>query len=135
MLNAHRFIENPAIRTRREHFLDLEVMIPALLEGWRLSLSAHRWLMPDGRVKGCDELTPRQLKKRQLAEANLSNGTPLVMPVLGIGINETIEIGAGAEIVTTLSALGHERVQAHIPLIHIEDFRDFLTESTRAAEL
>ena len=120
------FVDNPAIKGREEKFLSLTVSIPSIIAGWKESLFAHEWLKSDGSLKSPDELTDANRQKRLDIEASLKEGRPLAKPVLGLGIMDNIEIGAGKDVLLTLASLSQDSLPVHIPKSHADDFKLFL---------
>lgn len=117
------FTDNPAVTARRQEYQDMHMAIADILASWRQSLLAHEWLDNDGVVRARDALSQRHRRQREHIEKLLADQQPLPTPVLGIGMFENIEIGAGRDVVLTLAAHGIEMIPVHVPLAHIEDFR------------
>lgn len=119
-------IDNPAIAGRAERFVTITVHTGKVLAGWRASLMAHEWLTPEGHLRAIDDLNMLDRDKVLKAQKALAAGQALTRPVLGIGIFENIEIGAGRDSFFTLAAAGHTRMDVHIPLSNREEFNRFL---------
>lgn len=120
------FIDNPALRGREDKYKEVTLSIPKIIESWRASLFSYEWMHPDGRIKSRDELPEREQPKRDAAEKALAAGDALEKPVLGIGMLENVEIGAGRALLLTMAAHGHKTIKAHIPLSHEDEFTAFL---------
>lgn len=120
------FIDNPAIKARREHYLDVTVDSEKVLKSWRQSLYAFEWMLPDGRIKSRDELPASEQPKRDEAEKQIHEGQKLIRPVLGIGLLENVEIGAGRALFLTLAAAGIKAIPVHIPKSNQDEFAAFL---------
>jgi hypothetical protein len=120
------FIDNAAITGRPAHYVTVTVSVEKILESWRESLFSYEWILPDGRLKSRDELPPAEQPKRATVEERLSQGEPLEKPVLGIGLMENVEIGAGRAVFLTLAALGAKKLPVHIPKTHEDEFSPFL---------
>jgi hypothetical protein len=116
------FIDNPAIRGRETRFTERVLAPAAVVAAWRSSLFAFEWLKPDGGLKSLDELTDANRAKRLAVEDAIRAGRSLAKPVLGIGITEGIEIGAGREILLTLAGLSHAAIPVHLPTSCLDDF-------------
>ena len=58
-------------------------------------------------------------------EAALKSGRPIERPVLGIGIMDNVEIGAGKAVFLTLAAAGHKQIEVHIPSGNRDEFSPF----------
>lgn len=117
-----QFSDNPAVTARRQEYQDIQMAIADILQSWRSSLLAHEWLDNDGAVRPKDALSQRHRRQREHIETLLADRQPLPTPVLGIGMFETIEIGAGRDVVLTLAAHGVETIPVHVPIAHIADF-------------
>ena len=120
------FIDNAAIVSRPAHYVTVIVDVGKILESWRQSLFSYEWVLPDGRLKSREELPPAEQPKRVTVEERLSRGEPLEKPVLGIGLMDNVEIGAGRAVFLTLAALGAKKVPVHIPKTHEDEFSPFL---------
>ena len=121
-----RFTENSTIRGREEHYLTVNIDVRKVLESWRTSLFSFEWLMPDGRIRSLPELPAEEQDKRAAVETLIEKGGALEMPILGIGIMENIEIGAGRAVFLTAAAHGVLILPAHIRRSHEKEFRSFL---------
>jgi hypothetical protein len=121
-----RFIDNPAIRGRETHYIEIEIDAARILQSWRESLFSFEWMRPDGRIKPASDLSAADQQRRAEVERKLAAGEALEKPVLGIGLLDNVEIGAGRAIFLTLAALGMDRLPVHIPKSHEADFASFL---------
>lgn len=119
--------DSAAIAGREDKYVTVRVQTGKVLADWRKSLFSFEWLLPDGALRPLDELPLTQRDKRLHIENALKNGQPLERPVLGIGILDNIEIGAGREIFLTLAAHGEDTLEAHIPKSSHKEFKQFLT--------
>lgn len=120
------FIDNPALGSRQAAYMTVTLSMAPVLASWKESLFAHEWLRPDGTVKPPAEQNDSVREKRQIVEKKLKDGAPLERPVLGIGILDTVEIGAGRDTLLTLAAAGIGQISAHIPRSHYDEFRLFI---------
>ena len=120
------FIDNPAIRERRDQYLDVTVDTAKILKSWQSSLYSYEWMLPDGRIKAHDELPENEQPKRAEAEEKISRGRPLEKPILGIGLLENVEIGSGRAMFLTLTAAGIKSIPVHIPKSNEQEFEPFL---------
>jgi len=102
------------------------VKVAGVLESWRASLFSFEWLYPDGSVRGPEDLPEEEQPKRHDIENRLKSASPIERPVLGIGVMDNIEIGAGRAAFLTLAAHGAEVIPVHIPKSHESDFKAFL---------
>jgi hypothetical protein len=120
------FIDNPAVRACPDRYITVTVDTEAVLKSWRESLFAFEWMLPDGRLKSASELPAAEQPKRTAVEKKLQSGAPLEKPVLGIGLMDNVEIGAGRAIFLTLAAQGVKRLPVHIPKSNRDEFSGFM---------
>lgn len=125
-LQSLEFIENPAVRARRDAYLDVNVDVAKILKSWQSSLYSYEWMLTDGRIKSRDELPENEQPKRDEAEEKIKRGKPLEKPVLGIGLLENVEIGSGRALFLTLADKGLDTVPVHIPKSNQEEFAAFV---------
>lgn len=125
-LSGVSFTDHPALRGREAGYLVVTVSLAPVLASWRDTLFAHEWLHADGSVRRPEEQSEKVRQKRSAVEQQIATGAPLERPILGIGILDTIEIGAGRETLLTLAALGATQIPVHIPKSHIDEFRPFI---------
>jgi len=125
--NTPVFTENNALKGRESEYTRLDVNVRKVLESWKLSLFSFEWLHPDGRFKDIDELPVREHEKRLAVEQSIKNGQPLETPVLGIGMMDNVEIGAGKAVFLTLAVHGFETVPVFIPSAQKDEFEPYLS--------
>ncbi len=125
LTNLH-FTDNPALRSRPDHYVAITVDVAKIMKSWRSSLFAFEWMLPDGRLKSCEELPAGEQARRAAVEASLRQGQPLEKPILGIGMMDNVEIGAGRAVFLTLAAHGLKTMPVHIPKTHQKEFSPFL---------
>lgn len=124
---SQRFIDNPALKGREANFITLDIKVAPVLASWRESLFAHEWLTADGHIKSPDQMSEKVRTGRLAAQNLIENADfKLERPVLGIGIMDNIEIGAGRDLFLSLAAMGVETISVHIPKSHGADFRIFI---------
>lgn len=124
---SKRFIDNPALKSRESSFITLNIKVAPVLASWRESLFSHEWLTPDGHIKSPSQMSEKIRENRKQAEAMIENDSiKLERPVLGIGIMDNIEIGAGKDVFLALAARGISTLSVHIPKSHEADFRIFI---------
>lgn len=121
------FTDSAAIRDREDRYLTVRVHTGKVLADWRKSLFSFEWLTPDGNLRSLDDLPMAQRDKRLKIEETLKNGQAVERPVLGIGILDNIEIGAGREVFLTLAARRVDMIEVHIPKSSQKEFKQFLT--------
>lgn len=120
------FIDNPVIRGREGHYAEITVDCAKILKSWRASLFSYEWMLPDGRIKSAAELPEGERPRRAAVEEKLKKGAPLEKPVLGIGLLDNVEIGAGRATFLTLAAQGMKAMPVHVPKSNLSEFKSFL---------
>lgn len=120
------FIDNPVATGRPGAYRTVTVDVGKVLRSWQESLFSYEWMMPDGRLKPAEDLPAGERDRRRAVEDRLQRGEPLERPVLGIGILDNVEIGAGKAIFLTLAAGGLKTLPVHIPISHADEFADFI---------
>ena len=120
------FKDSASISAKPEQFAAIEVSTRKALESWKLSMFSFEWLNKDGSIKDLKDLSAKEAQKRLLVEQKLENGEALEKPVLGIGIMDNIEIGAGRDVFLTLAAQGQHTIPVHIPKSAESDFKAFV---------
>ncbi len=118
--------DSASIKGREDRYTVLRVRTKDILKSWRASLFSFEWLNPDGSIRSLDELPLHERDKRIKVEKALKNGETLERPVLGIGIMDNVEIGAGRDIFLTLSAMGFQEIDVHVPSSAKSDFKKFI---------
>src|SRR5687767_4446270 len=114
-MNNLTFTDNAACKSRPDHYITVTVDVGKVLKSWQLSLFSYEWMLPDGRLKSREDLPAAEQPKRAAVEERISSRQPLERPVLGIGLMENIEIGAGRATFLTLAAHGAKTLSVHIP--------------------
>lgn len=125
-LKSIRFVDHQAKQNQPERYLDVMVSADAVIKSYRDSLFSFEWLDAAGQVKDLASLPEKEQPKRANVEKALQNGASLERPVLGIGIQDNIEIGAGRAVFLTLAAMGLKAIPVHIPASHKDDFKSFI---------
>lgn len=125
-LDLH-WTDSPSLKGREDRYTVVRVDTARILKSWRSSLFSFEWLAPDGAIRALDDLPMHERDKRLKVEAVLRKGEPVERPVLGIGILDNVEIGAGREIFLTIAAQGAREIEVHIPLSCRGDFKEYLT--------
>lgn len=120
-----KFCENSLTLEDPARYVAIHVRVPEIVKSWRLSLFSFEWLKADGKIKTPEELSETEREKRRAVETLLREGTPLPMPILGIGVTDNIEIGCGRAEFLTLAAMGVQTVPVHIPKSCESDFKPF----------
>ncbi len=117
------FTENSAAKG---DYICIEIDTQKALKSWHKSVFSFQWLTPEGDIKAATDLAPEEQEKRTVVESALQNGGALQKPVLGIGLQDNIEIGSGRAEFLTLIAHGHRALSVHIPKSNAPDFEKFL---------
>jgi hypothetical protein len=125
---ALSFHDNPAISGREAKFVTLKVAVFPILASWRNSLFAHEWLKEDGSLRPETELPDEKLVALQKNIAKLKQGEIIPRPVLGLGLTDSVEIGSGKDILMACCYLGLEKIEAHIPASHADEFKIFVRD-------
>lgn len=120
------FTDNPAIQSRMERYVTLTLDTSRVLAGWRSSLMAHEWLDQNGQVRRPDKLNMLDRDKILKAQKMLESGGAVPRPVLGIGIFDNIEIGAGRDIFCLLVLKGVPTIEVHVPRSNEKEFKPYL---------
>jgi hypothetical protein len=120
------FIKNAAAQSTTSSFIEVRVDVARILKSWRESVFSFEWLDEDGGIKKPDELSRREQPKREAVEKKLASGAPIEMPILGIGLQDHVEIGSGRDVFLTLAAHGHKVLPVHIPKSNEKDFQKYL---------
>jgi hypothetical protein len=120
------FIDNPAAGHGQSAYISVTVDTALVFESWRSSLFSFEWLNANGSIKNLDQLPAHEQPKRKTVEDKIREHAPLEKPVLGIGIMDNIEIGAGRAEFLTLMAYGARKIPVHIPKSCESDFKAFI---------
>ena len=126
------FIDNVAISGRADRYTVVTVDTARILASWRQSLFAFEWLLPDGRIRALNELPEGEQARRASVERALETGDSLEKPVLGIGLLDNVEIGAGRPVFLTLAAHGARALPVHVPKTHAGEFAPYLARPDAA---
>ena len=122
-----QFTDHASLKGREDRYLVVRVDTNAILKSWRQSLFSFEWLTPEGALRDLDDLPLHERDKRLKVEKYLAQGDSLERPVLGIGILDNVEIGAGRDVFLTLAAKGAREIEVHIPRSSQNDFKSFLS--------
>ena len=122
------FKDSKAAQSRPDFYMPVTLNINAVLKSWQFSVFSFEWINKDASVKPLDALKERDQQKRQAVESKINNNEPIEKPVLGLGIQDTIEIGSGKAVLCTLAALGIQTIPVHIPKSNESDFKDLMAE-------
>ena len=123
---AMQFTDSNSIRGREDRYTVVRVDAGAVIKSWKDSLFSFEWLDQNGAIRALDDLPMHERDKRLKVEKHLSDGDALPRPVLGIGVMDNVEIGAGRDVFLTLAASGAREIEVHIPKSAMSEFKPFL---------
>lgn len=126
LMETLHLTDSAAIAGRESRYIVVRVDAAKILKSWQKSLFSFEWLTPEGQIRRIDDLPMREHEKRLEVEAALRTGKSIERPVLGIGIMDNVEIGAGKAAFLTLTAAGHKIIEVHIPAGNRDDFERFI---------
>ena len=119
-------IDNKAAIARPDQYICIDIDTAAVLKSWQLSVYSFEWLERDGSIKPQSALKETEQEKRMLVENAVQNNAPIEKPLLGIGIQDNVEIGSGKAVLLTLADKGIKTLPVHIPKSNESDFKSFL---------
>ena len=120
------FIDNTCATTAQ--YISVHINVPKVIESWKDSIFSFQWLHPDGSIKSLEELCDDERPKRETVEHVLNKGEAIIKPILGIGLQNNIEIGTGRAELLTLAAHNFKTMPVHIPKTNESDFQVFLAD-------
>lgn len=109
-----------------DKYVILNVDAGAVLGSWKNSLFSFEWLNAAGGIRTPDDMPMREREKRLEVERSVKSGHALERPILGIGIMDNVEIGAGRAVFLTLAAMGHKTIPVAVPKSNAKDFKPFI---------
>ena len=127
MFKSPLFIDHKAVSAAPDTYIELEVNVAQILKSWRSSLFSFEWLQSDGAVKAPELLKDKDQQRYHAVVKALSDGQPLVKPVLGIGIQDHVEIGLGKDVLLVLAAQGADVIPVHVLRSDESDFQKYCT--------
>ncbi|MCC6597795.1 MAG: hypothetical protein IT559_03305 [Alphaproteobacteria bacterium] len=119
------FVDRSDISGPPGYYITIEIISALALKSWKFSLFSFEWLRPDGSIKSLEELDAEEAEKRRVAEKKFKTGAVFEKPILGIGLMDNVEIGAGRADFLTLIACGVEIIPVHIRASNESDFKAF----------
>lgn len=128
MTETVNFIDNKAALAKPQMYMCIHVDVSAALQSWRLSVFSYEWMNSDGSIKDMSDLSDAEAEKREYVEMQIREHEPLEKPVLGIGIQDNVEIGSGRAVLLTLAAQGIKTIPVHILKSNESDFKAFLAD-------
>lgn len=124
--DAIEFIDNSAVEGKEDQYLTIEVDVALVLESWAHSLFSYEWLNEKGEIKALELMQEAEKTKRQHIEKLLEQKSAISKAILGIGLQENIEIGIGKPEFLTLAAKGIPTIPVHISKLHQEEFKKYI---------
>ncbi|MEC7577264.1 MAG: hypothetical protein VX468_08020, partial [Pseudomonadota bacterium] len=125
-LTTLKFVENKIISGKADKYINVHVDAAAVIKSWKSSVFSFEWLTPNGTVKPLEALNDGERAKREAVEQDIDQGKNLETPILGIGLMENVEIGAGRALFLTLFDKGEKTIPVHIPKSNEKDFAKFI---------
>lgn len=123
------FVDNRAIAGREDKFVTVTVALAPVLASWTESIFAHEWVTKDGHPKPLDQISDSVREKRVAVEKIMADGEAIERPVLGLGIMDNLEIGAGKDVIITLAAKQIDTIPVHIPKSNMDEFKLFIRDA------
>lgn len=123
-----KFVDSPSALNNPDRYTSITVSTLEVLKSWRLSIYSFEWIDSKGVLRDPAELSETDRAKRLKVESDLQNGASLEKPVLGIGIQDNVEIGAGKALFMTLSAHGLTEIPVNILKSNEKDFKAYLAK-------
>lgn len=120
-------IPNPKLQGKDDVYSVQAIDCAKVIESWRDSMFAHLWLDNEGQAKSADALQNREREKLAASVIAIDNGIA-PMPVLGIGINDNVEIGMGVSDFIAAIHHGAKTLSVHIPTSNSDEFKPFITK-------
>ncbi len=121
------FLEDrKSLAGQEKQYVVVPVSAYKVVQDWRKSLFSYEWLDREGNIRSLTDLKDSDRAKREAVEKALSMGSMLKRPVLGIGINDNVEIGAGKDVFLTLAANGYDPIPVHIHASNKDLFEGFM---------
>ena len=113
-------VQNP------DDYIEVQTSPANIFKGWELSPFAHELLNRDGSIKTESDLSGDTLQKFIAASEAIKRSEPLEKPILGIGLNDDIEIGVGREIIAAAYHAGLTSIPTNIPKGQADCVQQFL---------
>lgn len=125
-MDSIKFHDNKAVLAGQTEYIEITVDMIKTIESWKISMFSHQWLDQGGKIKSINDLPEKEQEKRRAVEAALARGESITKPILGMGIQDNVEIGSGRVELLTLAAKGLQEIPVHIPKSNQKDFKAFL---------
>ncbi len=125
-MKAPVWIDRPSVLAQPAQYRTIVVDSARIVKSWKKSLYSFEWLSPDGTFKSPDALSEAERHKRAHVEEALKHGRAMEKPILGIGMMDNVEIGAGRAEFLTLACYGVRDIPVHILASHESAFQKHL---------
>lgn len=125
---ALKFKNSKPVETHPDKYIQINVDTAKVLESWALSLYSFEWILTNGEIKSGEDLKPTDREKQEQIMQTLETSQPLEQAVLGIGIQDNVEIGSARAVFLTLAYLGAKTLPVHVLKSCESDFKDFRTD-------
>lgn len=122
----YAFMDNPALVENADRYMVVAVDCGRVIESWRGSLFAHEWLLPDGALRGGQDLALPEQEKRARVLGKMAAGEALARPLLGIGLLENVEFCMGRAEFLTCVDMGARVIEVHIRKDQESDFKNYV---------
>ncbi|MFK7838862.1 MAG: hypothetical protein AB8B83_00890 [Bdellovibrionales bacterium] len=128
MTQKIQFKDSKAAQNNPNFYLSVTLDVKAVIKSWQLSVFSFEWINKDASIKDFDDLKESDQDKRKTIEAAINNNDQIEKPILGIGIQDNIEIGSGKAVICTLAAHDIKSFDAHIPKSNEDDFKSLISK-------
>ena len=122
------FANSKPVQANADKYIEIHVDTAKIIESWALSLYSFEWLK-DGKVKNVKDLKDSDQEKHRAIVTAIENGESIEQPVLGIGIQDNVEIGSGKAVFLTLTSLGVKTLPVHIMQSCEDDFKAYRVDT------
>ena len=122
------YTDHPLVLKNRDDYIDITVDAAAVVESWRLSLMSFEWLDFQGRLKAPEEMPETERQKRLAVEQKIKNNEAVIKAILGIGLQDNVEIGSGRAEFLTLASQNEKYIQVHVKQSQNKEFKPFLAK-------
>lgn len=127
LIKTVKFIDHKAALSKPDTYIEVQVEVAPVLESWRDSMFSFEWLDGEGQVRPVGELKDKDQERYWFVEDALRKTKELEKPILGIGLQDNVEIGSGKAVFLVLAAKGMKSIPVHIPKSNESDFKAFVS--------
>ena len=124
-LSDIKFKDSETIKNRGQQFIEITVDTHKVLESWKHSPFAHKWMDYDSGPKAISALDDKERGKAEEILAATKKNEAINKPILGIGIGDFVEIGSGRAQFLTLASFGVTQMPVYIPASNETFFKKF----------